>query len=153
MIQIKYGDLLEAKGIIVHGCNAQGVMGSGVAKQIKERWPECFREYQRHLKSFLNIGDSLGTVAFWTAYDEPHRPVVANGITQKTYGRKGLHVDYKALRDVFKQIKEVAFVLNECRINFPLIGCGLGGGDWEIVSKIIDEELDDKFEKILWLKE
>jgi hypothetical protein len=24
-----------------------------------------------------------------------------------------------------------------------MIGCGLGGGDWNIVSKIIDDELKD----------
>ena len=36
MIQYKKGDLLSVtKGIIAHGCNAQGVMGSGVALQIK----------------------------------------------------------------------------------------------------------------------
>ena len=27
------------------------------------------------------------------------------------------------------------------RIGLPQIGAGLGGGDWNIISKIIDEEL------------
>ena len=36
---IKFGNILDAKGIIMHGCNAQGVMGSGLAKDIRERWP------------------------------------------------------------------------------------------------------------------
>jgi O-acetyl-ADP-ribose deacetylase (regulator of RNase III) len=36
MKQIKFGDILDAQyGIIVHGCNAQGVMGSGTALHIK----------------------------------------------------------------------------------------------------------------------
>lgn len=48
MIQTKYGDLLSSKGIIVHGVNSQGVMGSGVAKQIKDKWPEAYGSYMAH---------------------------------------------------------------------------------------------------------
>jgi O-acetyl-ADP-ribose deacetylase (regulator of RNase III) len=36
MIETRKGSLLDATGIIVHGCNCQGVMGSGVALAIKK---------------------------------------------------------------------------------------------------------------------
>ena len=44
-MKIKHGDILSvANGIIVHQVNAQGVMGSGLAKQIREKYPMAFDE-------------------------------------------------------------------------------------------------------------
>ena len=30
------------------------------------------------------------------------------------------------------------------RIGYPLIGAGLAGGDWNVISKIIEEELENE---------
>ena len=47
MIEYKNGDLLNVtEGIILHGCNGQGVMGAGVAKAIKMKYPEAFTAYK-----------------------------------------------------------------------------------------------------------
>jgi O-acetyl-ADP-ribose deacetylase (regulator of RNase III) len=58
------GNLLDVNdGIIVHGCNCQGVWGSGVAKQMKEKYPEAFTKYQSDLK---NLGSTaLGRISVW----------------------------------------------------------------------------------------
>lgn len=154
MIQTKYGNLLDAKGVIVHGCNAQGVMGSGVAKQIKERWPGCYEAYREHLKRYKQLGiPLLGKVVFQPVPYGKADYFIANAITQEFYGReKGkVYVDYEAIRDAFEHINYVAPRLGITTINFPKIGAGLGGGDWSIISQIIDEELDDELEKILWI--
>lgn len=38
MIHEHEGNLLHReRGILVHGCNAQGIMGAGIARVIKER--------------------------------------------------------------------------------------------------------------------
>ncbi|ESQ88967.1 hypothetical protein ABAC460_14395 [Asticcacaulis sp. AC460] len=43
----KTGDLLEApERVICHGCNAQGVMGSGIAVPIRNRYPMVFKAYR-----------------------------------------------------------------------------------------------------------
>lgn len=34
--------------IIIHGCNAQGVWGSGIAKEFKIRYPKQFESYKEH---------------------------------------------------------------------------------------------------------
>lgn len=49
MLVYKKGSLFDApKGsILVHACNAQGVWGSGIAKEFKERFPKSFEEYNR----------------------------------------------------------------------------------------------------------
>ena len=55
----KKGDLLTTDAdIIVHGCNCQGVMGSGVAKQIKEKFPNAYTIYkQREEEIGLRLGE------------------------------------------------------------------------------------------------
>lgn len=145
MIQTIKGDLLTAKGIIVHGCNAQGVMGSGVALAIKNKWPEVFRAYKIHEDK---AGLALGTIS-WVPVAED--VIVVNGITQEFYGRDGKHyVDEEAVRGVFQRVRKLA-VQVKMSVNFPLIGCGLGGGDWTVISKIIEEELPG-IEKFLWIQ-
>ena len=146
MIETIKGNLLAAKGIIVHGCNAQGVMGSGVAKAIREKWPVTFKKYREHYERY---GSRLGAVIpVWVDVDT----LVINGITQEFYGRDGKrYVDYDAVRSVFKFTRGWAQEWN-MPVNFPLIGCGLGGGDWQIIENIIEEELPG-IEKRLWIKE
>lgn len=144
MIEKQIGNLLDAKGIIVHGCNAQGVMGSGVAKQIKANFPEAFRVY-------TDAPKVLGTISF---ADIRHDLVIVNAITQEFYGKDGRrYVSYPAVRQCFRKVNTLAlkFCLNV--VNFPMIGCGLGGGSWGTVSKIIESELDGSLRKILWLQE
>jgi O-acetyl-ADP-ribose deacetylase (regulator of RNase III) len=47
MLHYKKGNLLEVKeGIITHGVNCQGVMGSGVALAIKQKYPSAFYSYK-----------------------------------------------------------------------------------------------------------
>lgn len=139
----KRGDLLQAKGVIVHGCNAQGVMGSGVAAQIRKKWPKAYEVYRR-------MDMELGLVSFAVV---EYGVTVANAITQEFYGRDGkVYADYLAIRSAFAAINIVASNEGETVVNFPLIGCGLAGGDWDVVSKIIDEELDDTLEKVLWVQ-
>ena len=46
-VEIKYDDLLSSKErIIVHQVNCRGVMGAGIAKQIKEKWPDVYTSYR-----------------------------------------------------------------------------------------------------------
>ena len=65
---------------------------------------------------------------------------VVNAYTQYNFGKvKRQYVDYDAVRSCFKEIKTT---FSGHRIGFPLIGAGLGGGDWDVISRIIDEELE-----------
>lgn len=59
MSQIEYKkmSLFDAPegSILVHACNSQGVWGSGIAKEFKERFPEDYLEY----KSMINFHNRL----------------------------------------------------------------------------------------------
>jgi O-acetyl-ADP-ribose deacetylase (regulator of RNase III) len=43
-----------------------------------------------------------------------------------------------------KALKKIAKDFDGKKIAYPMIGAGLGGGDWSIIYKIIREELKDQ---------
>lgn len=129
-------------GIVVHGCNAQGVMGSGVAKQLRAKYPDIMADYIDALHELQKEKiNPLGYVA-WT--DINVDLVIANAITQEFYGRDGQkYVSYDALDAAFQKIASFAKA-SEATIHIPfLIGAGLGGGNANIIQRIIEENTQD----------
>lgn len=52
-IQIVNGDLLEAsEDILGHQVNCQGVMGSGIAKILRDRYPNLYPEYKKYCDQY-----------------------------------------------------------------------------------------------------
>lgn len=130
------------EGVIVHGCNAQGVMGSGVAKQLRAKYPDIFLPYVQHLEEYRDQDVSpLGTVNFVSVTTTL---LIANAITQEFYGRDGKqYVSYIALRESLKIVAELA-TARDIPVHIPyLIGAGLGGGDEEKIIRIIETKLKD----------
>lgn len=139
-MEIKYVkcDLLEApEKYILHGCNAQGVMGSGVAKLIREKWPSAYAAYKA---SEQHNGMRLGIVTY---AEQEDGKVIINGITQQFYGRTPgkVYVDYDAVREVVQAVNWLMFKEHGAfeipSVAMPKIGAGLGGGDWEMIEEII----------------
>ena len=124
--------------VIIHGCNCFCRMGAGIALQIKNQYPEAYEADQ-----YTVTGDKakLGKYTFALT----PKFTIINGYTQyRCDGRKSgkMDVDYDALRSVFKRVnKDFAGK----RVGYPKIGCDLAGGDWAIVSVIIDQELVDVY--------
>ena len=152
MIEYKKGDLLSVNsGIIVHGANAQGVMGSGVAKAIREKYSECYKAYYTE---YISYGLVLGDIVWWASNNNStlcDTLFIANGITQHLYGTDKRQVNYVAVADVFKQVIRQAKATN-LEVNFPKIGAGLGGGRWEIIEEIINDcDPEDRVKKICWI--
>lgn len=139
-IVYRRGDILEAKeSVIIQGCNAQGVMGSGVAAHIRLHHPVVFEEYRRVYEEqggFLALGQVV-----WV---ESGEYMFANGITQEFYGRDSSrrYVDYAAVRAVMNEVHRVVCDMHDMRfgVAMPLIGAGLANGNWSIISQIIEEE-------------
>lgn len=148
MIEEHVGDLLAIdRGIIVHGCNARGKMGSGVALGIKHAFPLAYQAYQQQ---YRQSGLHLGDISVARVGDQKY---VVNAVTQEDYGRDPgrVYVDYEAVRQCFTKVNALAKELG-LPVHFPLIGCGLAHGDWRIVSRIIDETLDADVPRHLWIK-
>lgn len=154
-MKIKYvtGDMLEgSEHLIAHGCNAQGVMGSGVAKAIRDRYPLAFTQYRAvYEKTGITVGDVITVMC-------PGR-VVFDVITQEFYGRNPnrVYVSYDGLRRAFSTINDCPLVRLRTEamgepepIAMPLIGAGLANGKWSIISQIIEEEAT-RFQPVVYL--
>ena len=139
---VKQGDCFDSlntpDSLIVHGCNAQGAFGRGFAGQVRAKNPEALFAY---LHAYHNGGLMLGEIYHAKV---PHKDNVwlLNGITQEFYGGdRKLYVSYDAIQKVMRNVREFCRVHRIQNINMPKIGADLGGGDWKIIEKIIDEEL------------
>ena len=130
------GDLFTSKDLLIaHGCNDCGVMGSGVAKTIKERFPAAYEGYKNgdhHL-----LGHNI--------YVNCDGVVIANCITQKGYGFAGdkRFVSYDAVDSCMSRLCNYCIRYGIKSISIPKIGAGLGGGDWAIIEKIIERAFKD----------
>jgi O-acetyl-ADP-ribose deacetylase (regulator of RNase III) len=149
MIKISFDDIFTTtNSLIVHGCNAQGVMGSGFAAEVKIKFPGAFSEYVKMVNEYSKGSpELLGKVSYYNC-EYTNSNMIANAITQQHYGRDTTlrYVNYKAVQDCFRQIaaelrQTPVSLINSVR--FPQIGAGLGNGDWSIISQIITNELRD----------
>jgi O-acetyl-ADP-ribose deacetylase (regulator of RNase III) len=135
---LKQGNLFDTNAkIIAHGVNCQGAFNSGVAGQIARLFPFVKTSYlAKHHGERWHLGD-VQFVEFST------ERIFANCATQQFYGRKGKFVDYEAVGTCMNKL--IDYAESKCySIAMPKIGCGLGGGDWDVVSKIIQEVLQER---------
>lgn len=152
MIKTVKGDILNStSGIIVHGCNMQGKFGSGIALQIKEVYPEAYAVYKQ---CEVTKGLTLGEYSTVDVGDLRNLYIV-NMITQQNYGKDGKkYVSYDAIHEgftkLFTRLEENS--RQDLTVRFPAIGAGLGGGDLEVILRIIDScDPRDLFTKELWV--
>lgn len=133
------GGILEKKGIILHQVNCMAVMGTGIAKAIRTKWPVVFTEYSRYCQG-KRTSDLLGGFQLIQVEDDVW---VGNVFGQEFFGRTQRHTNYLALQESLIKFRvEIHPHLEYVPIWYPRIGCSNAGGDWEIVSGIIDECLD-----------
>jgi O-acetyl-ADP-ribose deacetylase (regulator of RNase III) len=140
------------EGFIVHQCNAQGEMGSGIAREIRERFPKVYQEYRNQ---FENGGLKLGTIQ---VVEIAENKFIVNAIAQEFYGRDSSNrfTSYDALATCFSQVNELvlgygAVIERILPVRFPAIGAGLGGGKWPIIAAIIENELSPNIPQELHL--
>lgn len=136
--------------IVAHQVNCQGVMGSGVASQVKRKYPEAYQMYKElcdenaHYKVGLLGKTQLCPVS--SNPDGTPRIYVANMFGQLDYGRSKYYVytDYLALRQCLTSLSQFA-KQNNLIIAMPFrLGCDRGNGDWDghvypMIQKILSE--------------
>jgi O-acetyl-ADP-ribose deacetylase (regulator of RNase III) len=134
------GDATQPTGdglnIIMHIVNNYGGWGAGFVIAISRKWKEPEQQYRNWHKS--NKHFELGAVQFVKVNNNT---IVANMLCQDGYG--GVAVKYDYLRSCLEKVCEFAKD-NKATVHAPRIGTGLGGGKWEQVEPIIEEELCQK---------
>ena len=137
------GDLIKMAingdfDVIVHGCNCYCNMGAGIAKSIKKTFPEAYQVDQLTEKG---SNKKLGTISFATVERNGTEITIINAYTQFNYRGKGVLLNYDAIRKCFQAIK---LNFSGKRIGYPKIGAGLARGDWNLISTIIEQELQEE---------
>jgi O-acetyl-ADP-ribose deacetylase (regulator of RNase III) len=126
----------DGKKIICHICNNKGRWGAGFVLALSARWKEPEATYRE-----TNVRDlHLGNVQIVNIESEPSI-LVANMIAQHDTmpGPSGLPpIRYGALRACLAAVNDLAFRIS-ATLHMPRIGCGLAGGHWEDVEKIIQD--------------
>jgi len=121
--------------LLLHGCNCFNTMGSGVAKAIADKWPGVVEADNRTDKGDVY---KLGS---YTTYVTDTGLIIVNAYTQYHYGRKDKYFEYSAFDQVLRGLEDEynsPFRFSRAsRVLAPKIGSGLGGGDWEVISKMI----------------
>ena len=155
MIVNKQGNLLNAKDceVIAHQCNCFGLMGAGIAKQIKKRWNnEVFVPYR---DACNKNQDLLGKIQVLRIKDDSIRYVI-NLFAQYGVGHynapypNGRQTDYDALQTCLFKVKQWCKDNGVKSIGIPkYLGCGLAGGDWDGVVYPMICEIFKNDEEIL----
>lgn len=141
-ITVVQGDLFKADAdVILHQVNCKGFMRSGVALQVRNKYPEVYKQYLKYCDHYDNPADMLGHIQVICVGNDPVKYVV-NMFAQENFGYDGkCYTDYDALRKCLEQVN-VRFKGKRIAIPY-LMACHRGGGDWTIVSKMIEDTLVD----------
>jgi hypothetical protein len=131
-------------------------MGSGIAKQIKERWPAVYEAYLsaykdrkdeilRNCSSFEHMPDVsetlLGTVQMVPINEDQ---MVVNLFAQNNYGYDGKrYTSYDAFYEALETLRDTT--LPGSSYAFPYrIGSDRGGANWKVIETMIDEVFKDR---------
>lgn len=122
--RIKYinGDLFTASTSLCHCVSADLRMSKGIAIKFKELYGNV-----EYLKS-QNV--SVGDVAILPYYDKYIYYLV-------TKSRASDKPTYESLHSSLVNMRNHMMTNNVSQISMPLIGCGLDGLDWNMVSKLL----------------
>lgn len=128
--------------VIGHGCNCLSTMGAGLAPQMAKAYG-CDKFRMELMGPNIN---KLGNIDYQKiiVFDN-HELIVCNIYSQYSYGRNhkdgtSKPIDYDALTIALRKMN---VIFKGMHIGLPEIGCGLAGGDWNVVKHIIETELVD----------
>jgi O-acetyl-ADP-ribose deacetylase (regulator of RNase III) len=132
------GNIFDSNAdIICHQVNCCGLMGSGIAKQVRSLYPSTFKIYKEMCDHAPNKSNLLGIALIDRVSPSLE---IAHLFGQIVPSTVGIQTNYSALK---KSLFALARERKGKKIAIPYgMGCGLAGGDWGIVSKIIENAFE-----------
>ncbi len=131
----------DGPSVIVHVCNDIGAWGKGFVLAISKRWPTAEQSYREWHKHGAEVPFELGQVQLIEV--EP------SGWVANLIGQHGIRtaggvppIRYQAVRDGLRRVAAFAQA-KKAGVHMPRIGCGLAGGTWDEVGRLVQEELAD----------
>lgn len=140
MLYYKNGDLLESDcTVVMHQANCRSTMGSGIAASIAKKYPGAQLVDKN---SLYNPDEKFGK---YTAYKAENEVTIVNLYGQYDFGRQKLQTNYEMLEnaiDMFLHaINSGIYNKSKLKIGVPYkMGCDRAGGDWMVVSEILERQ-------------
>lgn len=134
--------------ILLHGCNCRANMGAGVAKQIKDTWPEAYAADKAASTGDRSMLGSYSCATVVCGRDNERDLVIINAYTQFGFsdGKRDVF-EYDAFAAILDRI---AIDYPKCIIGMPAIGCGLACGDKERIMDIVRMSPVNEF--VVWVE-
>ena len=128
MLRYVKGNLVDevTEGIVLHGTNCYGVMGTGIAKQLRDRYPKIFPSYKKLCD--IHGAKLLGEIQLIRVSDSL---LICNGFTQSRYGRTKTYSSTAAIEQVLNKTAQEMDVYDLSTLHTVKLGCNNGGLDWE----------------------
>lgn len=160
MVTFHDGNILDSgANYICHQVNCRGAMNSGVAKAIRNEYPNVFTEYHKCAKDIdIGFGDMqlswehmLGHIQIIpVSKNAIGKGCVINMFAQNGYGYDGRrYTSYDAFWSCLGEIKKN--LKSDVTIAFPArIGCVRGGANWNVILTMIEEVLGADYNVEIW---
>lgn len=122
--------------MIVHGCNCQNTMGSGIAKEIRARYPKVYEADCVATKQWAEPVAKLGNFSTYTTVSKVNTLLTfVNAYTQLHYLPRGVdHFEYESFYIILKKLT----IFEGVKFGFPYIGMGLAGGDSKRIVAMLE---------------
>lgn len=136
-MRVIVGNLLDVtEGVIAHQTNCIGVARVGVALSISTAYPEWEETYKAVCRAYT-INNLLGKLHLYQA--TPTLTIASlfgQRVPSKPSNRR-LMTDYEALQRALTMLRDRT--PSDVSIYLPYgMGCGYGGGDWDVVQPLIE---------------
>lgn len=138
-IEYVIGDALEHSGrryynkVIAHVMNVERMWGSGFAAAVDKKWAQPRAIYEFGSRGDLKLGD------IQPVYVDDQLFVV-NLIAQDL--GEAPRIKYNEFQECLMKLEKFMFALGgDTELHIPRMGAGLAGGDWDIISELIEFEI------------
>jgi O-acetyl-ADP-ribose deacetylase (regulator of RNase III) len=149
------GDLIKMSqegkfDFIGHGCNCFATMGAGIALPIGLMYPQA---KQADEDSYLSPHMRLGNYTVGVTTIKPKNKIsgvlkIVNFYSQyhggKNFDKEALIISLRKFATAQREMcLRMPAMRDKYRMGLPIIGCGIAGGNWNTVRKIIMKELKE----------
>lgn len=145
-MEVRNGNLFDSSSqVMAHQVNCLGLMGSGVAKEVGERYPEVYNAYKQLCSGYRGREKEL---LGYAQFVQQGNVYVCNLFGQQSINRQwylgGQVTDLAALRGGFSKVRKFMEENKLKTLGIPyMFGCVRGGAKWEDVVGIIDSIFQD----------
>lgn len=126
--------------VIVHGCNCLNTMGSGIALEIRTRYPGAYEADTLATEQWKNPVAKLGNFSTYATIGKGKPFIIVNAYTQVNFAPRGVdHFEYESFSLILRKLR----ALGPVRFGFPYIGMGLAGGNESRIIAMIEKFAHD----------